>query len=53
MCVSNPLQEAHTLRDQLRKDDVSFIEDTFLFATYDPPTTLTHRHNEVWFMSKV
>lgn len=29
------------------RDEIDFVDDAFLFATYDPPQQLINRYNEV------
>lgn len=43
------LTQAAQLRDALRADNVKFDEAGIWFLSYDPPTRLTGRHNEVLF----
>ena len=39
---------AHSLAEDLEADGKQFDADSFVFAGYDPPFRLRHRHNEVW-----
>lgn len=46
------LTQAAQLRDALRADGVNFDDTSILFFSYDPPTRLSGRHNEVVFCEK-
>ncbi|KAK9811330.1 hypothetical protein WJX72_001947 [[Myrmecia] bisecta] len=46
------LKTAAGLLEHLKKDKLPVQEDYFYFASYDPPTRIKERHNEVWFLSK-
>jgi hypothetical protein len=46
------LKEAGKLAQALDEDKIQYVGDAFFLAIYDPPTTLTDRHNEIWFAPK-
>ncbi|KAK9811439.1 hypothetical protein WJX72_003919 [[Myrmecia] bisecta] len=46
------LETAAKLLEQIKGEKVAVHEDFFYFAAYDPPTRMTNRHNEVWFVPK-
>eukprot|EP00884_Botryococcus_braunii_P010370 jgi/Botrbrau1/19334/Bobra.0073s0063.2 len=43
------LNQARSLSEKLRRDNVDFVEDYFWFATYSPYKQIFHRYNEIWF----
>ncbi len=50
--ADNELQEeASDLANTLIDDNVDYVKDFYLTASYDPPTKDTGRHNEVWFLA--
>ena len=44
-------QEASDLANTLIDDNLDYVKDFYLTASYDPPTKDTGRHNEVWFLA--
>ena len=50
--ADNELQEeASDLANMLIDDNVDYVKDFYLTASYDPPTKDTGCHNEVWFLA--
>ena len=44
-------QEASELANTLIDDNIDYVTDFYLTASYDPPTKDTGRHSEVWFLA--
>ena len=50
--ADNELQEyASELANTLIDENISYVKDFYLTASYDSPLKDTNRHNEVWFLA--